>query len=96
MATKKIGIAYVPVLLSFTYKCDPEMDAGVAAKELLIELLQEWEGTTFGMEGIEFDFNSLDWLRGNYLDQVQEVEVEDDDGEQFEEAPEDSGSTDGW
>ncbi len=95
MQTKKIGIAYVPVLLSFTYKSDTTVDAQIAVKELLIELLTEWEGVTFGLEGIDFDFNSLDWLRGNYLDQVNEVEVEDEDGYQFEEAPEVTSSTDG-
>lgn len=79
MATKKIGIAYVPVLLSFTYKCEPTLDASVHAKELVVNLLEEWEGITFGMEGADFDFNSLDWLRGSYLDQVQEIEVEDDE-----------------
>lgn len=94
MATKKIGIAYVPVLLSFTYKSDTATDASIAAKELLIELMSEWEGTTFGLDDIEFDFNSLDWLRGNYLDQVQEVEVEDDDGEQLTEETQDTSSTD--
>jgi hypothetical protein len=96
MANKKIGIAYVPVLLSFTYKSEVEVDAQVAAKELIIELMSEWEGTTFGMDTIEFDFNSLDWLRGNYLDQVQEVEVEEDDGEQPEEETKESSSADGW
>jgi hypothetical protein len=79
MATKKIGIAYIPVLLSFTYKCDPEVDAGVVAKELVVSLLEDWEGITYGVDNADFDFNSLDWLRGSYMDQVQEIEVEDDE-----------------
>lgn len=79
MPTKKIGIAYIPVLLSFTYKCESEDDAGVLSKELLISLLEEWEGITYGIEGADFEFNSLDWLRGSYMDQVQEIEVEDDE-----------------
>jgi hypothetical protein len=79
MPTKKIGIAYIPVLLSFTYQCEPEADAGVLSKELVISLLEEWEGITYGIEGADFEFNSLDWLRGSYMDQVQEIEVEDDE-----------------
>jgi hypothetical protein len=91
MPTKKIGIAYVPVLLSFTYKCEPEDDAAVLTKELVISLLSEWEGITYGIEGADFDFNSLDWLRGSYMDQVQEIEVEDDEPS---EDTEESGSED--
>jgi hypothetical protein len=91
MPTKKIGIAYIPVLLSFTYKCEPEDDAGVLSKELLISLLEEWEGITYGIEGADFEFNSLDWLRGSYMDQVQEIEVEDDEPT---EDTEESGSED--
>lgn len=91
MANKKIGIAYIPVLLSFTYKCDPESDAGVLSKELIISLLEEWEGISYGIEGADFEFNSLDWLRGSYMDQVQEIEVEDDEPS---EDTEESGSED--
>lgn len=86
MPTKKIGIAYIPVLLSFTYKCEPEADAGVLGKELVVSLLEEWEGITYGIEGADFDFNSLDWLRGSYMDQVQEIEVEDDEPSEDTEA----------
>jgi hypothetical protein len=91
MPIKKIGIAYVPVLLSFTYKCEPQDDAAVLSKELVISLLEEWEGITYGIEGADFEFNSLDWLRGSYMDQVQEIEVEDDEPS---EDTEESGSED--
>lgn len=91
MATKKIGIAYVPVLLSFTFKSSTEVDASVLSKELLVSLLEEWEGITYGIDGADFEFNSLDWLRGSYMDQVQEIEVEDDEPT---EDTEESGSED--
>ena len=91
MPIMKIGIAYVPVLLSFTYKCEPQDDAAVLSKELVISLLEEWEGITYGIEGADFEFNSLDWLRGSYMDHVQEIEVEDDEPS---EDTEESGSED--
>jgi hypothetical protein len=49
------------------------------AKELVVSLLEDWEGITYGVDNADFDFNSLDWLRGSYMDQVQEIEVEDDE-----------------
>ncbi len=51
----------------------------VVAKELVVSLLEDWEGITYGVDNADFDFNSLDWLRGSYMDQVQEIEVEDDE-----------------
>jgi hypothetical protein len=58
----------------------------VLAKELIISLFEEWEGITYGIEGADFEFNSLDWLRGSYMDQVQEIEVEDDEPSEDTEA----------
>jgi hypothetical protein len=85
MPTKKKGVAYVPVLLSFLYESDMETDAQMAAKDVVIALMEDWQDESFIVEGAEFEFYSLDWLRGSYLDQVQEVEVEDDEPTQVAE-----------
>jgi len=76
MATRKIGICYVPVLLSFNYEADAEEDAQILMKELLLELFAEWEGTEMEYGSMIAAFGSLDWLRGSYLDQVQEVAID--------------------
>ena len=78
MADKKIGIAYVPVLLGFSYESELSVDAQMAAKDVLIALIEDWQDEIFAVEGAEFELHSLDWLRGSYLDQVQEIQVEAD------------------
>jgi hypothetical protein len=93
MAAKKIGIAYVPVLLSFKYQIDTEDDAQVTIKEIVYRLIEEWEGNEFEYESMVAELNSLDWLRGSYMDQVQEVEEDDIDG--YEEDAEGSGGSGG-
>lgn len=93
MPSRKIGIAYVPVLLSFRYETDSDDDAQVTIKELLYSLIEEWDGNEYQFEPMVAELNSLDWLRGSYMDQVQELDVDDIDSES--EVIEDSGSSGG-
>ena len=72
----------MPLLLSFTYECDDEEDAQLLVKDMLLELMAEWEGTEMEYGSMIASLNSLDWLRGSYMDQVQEVQVDRKDDEE--------------
>lgn len=91
MRTKKVGIAYLPVLLSLTFEGDPLDDTKMAAKEIMLSVFEELQGMQYEVGNATFEFYTLDWLPGSYMDQVQEFEVEDDvDDETSEETEESS------
>lgn len=78
---KKVGIAYLPVLLSLTFEGDPEDDSKILAKEIMLSVFEELQDVEYAVGNAKFEFYTLDWLPGSYMDQVQEFEVEEDDVE---------------
>lgn len=91
MGNRKVGIAYVPVLLSLTFECDAHEDAQMQAKEVMLSVFEELQQAEYGVGNATFEFYTLDWLAGSYMDQVREIEVADDS----EEDPQESSSENG-